>query len=183
MYTLNFETIKQMMQAYQQTGLLVAEVPSGVGRLREPCRIEVNVVSGLISSCAIVGSSGRYLTGKEAIQELSRLGRLNWTFTPHKEEIVTPRQEEIVTPQLKPRDSVSGEGYLLPRRIVYLEQSQMRNFPRLHRAVFALADGTKHTAKIAEILSVPPNIVENALSDLRAMGVIAFGRQDSKDRA
>lgn len=180
------------MQAYQQTGLLSAEVPSGVGRLREPCRIEVNVASGLISLCAIVGSSGRSLMGKEAIQELSRLGRLNWTFTPREEESVTPLKGEIVTPQPKgevvtpqptPRSLVPEEGYLLPRRIVYLEQSQMRNFPRLHRGVFALADGTKNTAKIAEILSVSPDIVEKALSDLRVMGVIAFERQDGKGRA
>lgn len=163
------------MQAYQQTGLLSAEVPSGVGHLREPCRIEINVVSGLISSCAVVSSSGRYLTGKEATQELSRLGRLNWTFTP--------RKEEGVTPQPTPRNLVPEVGYLFPRRIVYPEQNQMRNFPRLHRAVFALADGTKNTTKIAEILSLSPNIVEKALSDLRTMGVIAFERQDGKDRA
>jgi hypothetical protein len=172
MYTLNFETIKQMMQAYQQTGFLSAEVPSGVGRLREPCRIEINIISGLITSCTVVGSSGRSLTEKETIQELSRLGRLTWTFTPHKETVTPLPASPIFTPE---------ERYLLPQRIVYLEQGQMRNFPRLHRAVFALADGTKNTAKIAEILSVPLNIVEKALSDLRTMGVIAFERQNGKD--
>lgn len=169
------------MQAYQQTGLLSAEVLSGVGRLREPCRIEINVISGIITSCAVVGSSGRYLTGKEATQELSRLGRLNWTFTPQKEENVTPRREERATPQPTPRNLVPETEYLLPQRIAYLEQSQIRNLPRLHRAVFVLADGTKNTAKIAEILSVSPHIVEKALSDLRAMGVIALGKQDGKD--
>lgn len=176
MYTLNFETIKQMMQSYQQTGFLSAEVPSGVGRLREPCRVEIGIMSGLITSCAVVGSSGRSLTGKEAVQELSRLGRLTWTFTPHKETVTPQPTPPIFTPAERERD-------LLPRRVVYLEQNQMRNFPRLHRAIFALADGTKNTAKIAEILSVPPNIVEKALKDLRSMGVIAFERQDGKDRA
>jgi Mn-dependent DtxR family transcriptional regulator len=59
----------------------------------------------------------------------------------------------------------------------------MRDFSRLHRVVFALADGTKNVAKIAEILSISPDIVEKTLGDLQSMGVIAFGRQDGKDRA
>jgi hypothetical protein len=176
MYTLNFETIKQMMQAYQQTGSLYAEMPSGVGRLREPCRIEIDVVSGQITSCAVIGSSGRYLTGKEAMRELARLGRLNWTFTPREEQSV----ETLPTPST-PLKAVE-ERNLLPRRIVYVDPVQMRNWPRVHRAVFALADGTKNVVKIAEVLSVPPDIVEKALKELQSIGVIAFGRQGGKDR-
>jgi hypothetical protein len=177
MYTLNFETIKQMMQAYQQTGSLYAEVPSGVGRLREPCRIEVTVVSGQISSCAIVGSSGRYLTGKEAVRELTRLGRLNWTFTPREEQEVV-ESSPVSSASIK----AVKEGNFLPRRTLYLEPVQMRNWPRLHRAVFALADGTKSAVKMAEVLSVPPDVVERALKELQSIGVIAFGRQDGKER-
>ncbi len=172
MYTLDFETIRQMMQAYQQTGFLYAEVPSGIGSLREPCRIEINIFSGNITSCTIVSIRGRRLAGKEAVQELSRLGRLRWTFTPQEEAVVQ-----------EPLSLTSGENPLLPQRtIVQLEQGQMRNFSRLHRAVFALVDGTKSATKIAEMLSTSPELIDKALRDLQSIGVIVFGRQNGKDR-
>lgn len=94
-YNLDFETIRQMMQAYQQTGFLSAEVPSGVMSLREPCRIEVDIMSGLITSCTVVGISGQRLAGKKTIQEISRLGRLNWTFTPRSEDVTQPQQSVV----------------------------------------------------------------------------------------
>ncbi len=172
-YNLDFETIRQMMQAYQQTGFLSAEVPSGVMSLREPCRIEVDIMSGFITSCTVVGISGQRLTGKKTIQEISRLGRLNWTFTPKSEDVTQPEQSAVT----------DGEKYTLPRRtIIRLEQRQMHNLSRLHRAVFALADGTKSAAKIAEMLSTSPDLVDKALSDLRSIGVIIFERKGDRDR-
>jgi hypothetical protein len=62
-----------------------------------------------------------------------------------------------------------------PRRAAYLDQEQMRNWPRLHRSVFALADGTKSIIKIAEVLVVPPEIVNRVLQDLQSIGVITMG--------
>lgn len=58
----------------------------------------------------------------------------------------------------------------------------MHNLSRLHRAVFALADGTKSAAKIAEMLSTSPDLVDKALSDLRSIGVIIFERKGDRDR-
>ena len=173
MYTLDFETIRQMMQEYQQTGFLYSEVPSGIGSLREPCRIEINIVSGEIASCAVVGLSNRRLTGKEAARELARLGRLTWTFTP--------QQQTAVVQQVSPALVTRGKN-IVPRRTVRLEQRQMQNFSRLHRAVFGLADGTKSAIKIAGLLSTSPDLVEKALSDLQSIGVIIFEEQDGKDR-
>jgi len=172
-YNLDFETIKQMMQAYQQTGFLSAEVPSGVASLREPCRIEVNIMSGLITSCTIVGNSGQRMTGKKTVQEISRLGRLNWTFTP-KSEAVTQPEQSALTP---------GERYVFPRRTtIRLEQRQMQNLSRLHRAVFALADGTKSSTKIAEMLSTSPDLVDKALNDLQSIGVIVLDKKGGRNR-
>lgn len=165
-YTLDFETIQQVMQEHRRTGFLSAEIPSGVMRLRESCRIEITLMAGAISSCAIIGSSGRQLTGKEAAQELARLGRLRWTFTP-QQEAARPSQPASVS--FSP-----GTTALYPRQYTFLSQTQMRNWPRLHRAVFALADGTKSTLKIAEILSISPDIVEKTLRDLQSIGVIVI---------
>jgi hypothetical protein len=163
MYTLDFETIQQVMQEHQKTGFLFAELPSGVVGLRESCRVEIKIMAGSIASCAIVGKSGRRLTGKEAAQGLARLGRLRWTFTPQQEA-------PVPTAPLSP---IPGEVGIFPRRyVVYLDQRQMRTWSRMHRAVFSLADGTKSVVKIAEILSTSPDLVEKALRELQSIGVI-----------
>jgi hypothetical protein len=164
-YTLDFDTIQQVMRAHRKTGILYAEIASGVMKLREPCRIEIKIITGDIATCTIVGSSGRYLTGAEATQELARLGRIRWTFTPQQPAAT------LVAPVMPSERDTSP----YPRRTAYLDQEQMRNWPRLHRSVFALADGTKSIIKIAEVLVVPPEIVNKVLQDLQSIGVITMG--------
>jgi hypothetical protein len=168
MYTLDFETMKQVMQEHQMTGSLIAEVPSGVAGMREPCRIEINMQAGSIVASCIVGNSGRRITGKEFAKALSRLGRLNWTFTPQKEKS---------TQQLSPRMYVPIEKTFVPQRTVVLDQRQMQSWPRIHRVVFAMADGTKSSLKIAELLSTSPAIVDKVLSELQSIGVIIVRAQ------
>jgi hypothetical protein len=167
--TLNFEMIQQVVQAHQNTGRLYADAPSGVPGLREPCRIEINLVAGSITSCSVVGQNGRRVEGKKAEQELVRSGRLHWTFIPQVEEVVQPIS--LIPP--------SGEISFLPQRIVLIEQEQMRTWPRVHRRVFALADGTKNAATMAKILSIPLEQVQRALRDLQSLGVIS--KYDKKD--
>lgn len=171
MYTLDFETIRQVMQAHQKTGSLSATTPPGVTSLRETCHVEITIMAGDIVSCTIVGTSGRRLTGERAIQELFRLGQLSWTFTPQQESSTQP-----ALPAVAP-----GEIPIFPQRIVHLERWQMSSLPRLHRTVFALADGTKSATKIAEILSTSPDLVDKALNDMQSMGIIAIGRQDGRN--
>jgi hypothetical protein len=167
MYTLNFETIRQVMQAHQKTGTLRARAPTGIASLREPCNIEISIMAGSIVSCTVVGSSGRYMVGERAIQELYRVGQLSWTFTPVEETVAQP------TPS---SNFGSGEFYFV-RRISHLEPWQMNNLSRLHRAVFGLVDGTKSTTKIAEMLSTSPDLVNKALNDLQSLGIITTRRQ------
>ena len=163
-YTLDFDTIQQVMRAHRKTGILYAEAPSGVGKLREACRIEIKIMAGDIASCTVVGNSGRYLTGTEASQGLARLGRIRWTFTPQQGGGTS------ATPVIPTQKEVSP----YPRRSAYLDQEQMRSWPRLHRSVFALADGSKSIIKIAEVLVVPPEIVNKVLQDLQSIGVITI---------
>jgi len=163
------------MLAYQQTGLLTAEVLSGVMGLRGPCRIELVLKGGRIVLCTLIGTDGGWLTGKDAEQALIQLGRLRWTFTAQSEAELTSPDPQIPV-------SVTNPKFFIPQRLVQVEQGQMRNWPRTHRLVFALVDGTKNVTKIAEILSISSDIVEKTLSDLQSIGVIAFGRQGGKDR-
>ncbi len=161
-YTLDFETMQQVMQEHQKTGLLYAELASGTASLREPCRVEIKIMTGAVASCVIIGKSGRRLSGKVAIRDLGRMGSLRWTFTP---------QQENVVPPLASRPTFT-ESATFPRRSAYPSQDQMRNWPRMHRAVFALADGTKSVEKMAGILSASPVLVEKTLRELQSIGVI-----------
>jgi hypothetical protein len=164
MYTLDFATMKQVMQEHQKTGLLYAEVPPGVADRRERWRVEIKLVSGNIVSCSLIDESGRRLPEAESIKRLSRLGPLHWTFVP----------QAVVALSAQPPPHPSGNVFF-PQRIIQVEQWQMRSWPRVHRAIFALADGTRSAAKIAEMLSLAPGFVEKALRDLQAIGVITLG--------
>ncbi len=171
MYTLDFETIKQVMQEHQKTGILSADVPSGTASVNGPCHVEIKLISGAIVSWLIVGNSGRRVPERKVAQELAQLGRLNWTFTPLQESVAPP-----VAPVPPP------PARLFPQRTVQVEQWQMNNWPRIHRLVFALADGTKSALKIAEMLSASPEMVDGALRDLQSIGVIIMVSQNGTYR-
>lgn len=172
MYNLDFETIKQVMWEHQTTGHLYAEVPAGYVGLQEPSRIEIRLSAGAVVSCFIVGRSGQRLTEKESVKRIARLGRLRWEFTP---------QEEVSTALTTFPDALPVIP-VFPRRTVYLEQWQMQSWPRLHRTVFALADGTRSAAKIAAVLSVEPEMVERTLYDLQSMNVVVMEPQNGGNR-
>ncbi len=174
MYTLDFETIQQVMQEHQKTGFLLAEAPSGIVGLREACHIEIKIVAGAIVSCSVIGSSGRRLTGKEAARGLARLGRIRWTFTP---------QQEVATQPAPPTSAFEDISFFPRRYVVYLQQEQMRTWSRMHRAVFSLADGTKNVLKIAEMLSTSPDLVDKALRDLQSIGVIIMEQRNNRNHS
>lgn len=121
MYTLDFETMKQVMQEHQKTGFLFAETPLGVRNLRGLCRIEITLKAGGVLSCTLVDSNGGRLTGKDAEQALVHLGRLRWTFTPKPEAVPPPTRSASPT--------LAAQGnFLFPRRTVWVEQEQMRSW-------------------------------------------------------
>ena len=162
-YRLDFETIRLVIQTHQSTGWLRTQVSEGVAGLPEECSVEIIILAGVISSCAIVSKSGEKITGQQATQVLSRLGKLCWTFTQEPEVVLSP-----------------ADSSFFPRRTVQLKQEQMRTWSRVHKRVFALADGTKHVTKIAQILSTSPGQVERALRDLQSIGVVVMRSQDGK---
>lgn len=160
------------MRAHRQTGTLTTDVPSGIARIRGPCRIEIALKAGDIISCTIGNRSGDHLTGKEAMQELSRLGRLRWSLIP---------QSNNTVPQVSPNLALAT-NILIPIRAVPVSQSQMSSWPRLHKQVFGLSNGVMSSAKIAETLSISRDLVEQALRDLQSIGVIAMERRGENER-
>ncbi|HEY7420222.1 MAG TPA: hypothetical protein VH593_33905 [Ktedonobacteraceae bacterium] len=178
MYNLDFETMKQVMQEHQKTGLLYADVATGVTSIREPCFIEISLVAGTIVSCSLISKSGRRLTGEQAAKEIARLGQLRWNFTP-KEGTAAQSMAPVFPQPVSPTPpSYPAEIALFPARTVNLDQWQVRSWPRTHRAVFALADGTKNIEKIAAMLSLPPATVYKACMDLQSIEVLIMGPQN-----
>lgn len=167
MYTLDVETMRQVMLAHKKTGRLQADLPSGVPSLREPCHVEIALEAGNIVSSAIIARSGFLLTGEKAYQELTRVGRLSWTFIPQSSLGIRP---ELVSQALAMQHPPSPR----PRRLVVLEPQQMRPWQRTHKLVYGLVDGKRSVAEIAKLLSTTPEAIEEVLSDLRAIRVVAM---------
>ena len=82
MYTLDFDTMKQVMQTHRKTGLLTAKASTGFMRMQEPGRIEITFEAGMMTGCTVVGVSGWRIASKDTITQISRLGQLFWTFVP-----------------------------------------------------------------------------------------------------
>jgi hypothetical protein len=173
MYMLDFETMQQVMQAHQMTGSLTAEAATGVIGFHEPCRIGISIKEGMMISAAIIGhNSGRSLTGKDVLNALSRLGRVRWDFVAQPTKTTQP---------LPPEAFVPVEKIFIPQRIVMLDQRQMQSWPRLHRVIFSMADGSKSTQKIAFLLSASQPTVDKVLSELQSIGIISITPHNKSD--
>jgi hypothetical protein len=166
-YNLDVETLLQIMQVHQQTGLLQASVPPKIAGIRESRHVEIAVMTGKVTSCTIKYSNGQQITGKEALDSLISVGRLHWNFVPKAN---TPRQP------LQSTQIQSAKSSRFPLRLVPLDQNEVRNWPRLHRLVFAMADGTNSIEKMARMLSISPDVIEVVLEDLQKMQKISRGR-------
>jgi hypothetical protein len=86
-----------------------------------------------------------------------------------------------VPPEFSPAYNFPGGNMLYPRRTIQLDQNQTRNWPRIHRQIFALADGTRNIAKIAEMLSAPIDQISRAMRDLQQIGAIVMGPQIGRE--
>lgn len=111
-------------------------------------------------SCAITSSNGFRLTGDRACQELTRLGRIGWTF--------------VLPPVPIAQSEPTARTIFYPRRLSITGPEQIRSWPPLHKQVYGLADGTRSIMDIADQLSVPPKLIEEALRDLRSVCAIVI---------
>jgi hypothetical protein len=163
----------QIMQEHRQTGLLHTNIPPRTTGVHETRRVEIFIESGAVKACVITSENGRKVEGEQAYQALVRLGRLRWTFTP--------QMQSSKPSWLVPSDAPITTSLPFPRRIVNVEQHQMRSWPRLYRLVFALADGTKSVEKIATMLSTTSGAIEPILRDLRKKQLIIIEQKDTSE--
>lgn len=162
MYTLDIETIRQIMLAHKKTGYLCADLPVDAPARREPWRVEIKLEAGNIISCTIANSQGPLFVGEKAYRELVRLGQITWTLVPLSAAVTPP---EPVVP-------ITSKSVVPRPRQMNMEPLQTRLWPRMHKLVYGLTNGTRSATEIAELLSTTPEVIEKVLRDLQSIHVI-----------
>ncbi len=179
MYTIDLATILQLLREFRRSGILQAELPSGLPRFKHPCQVVIELSQGEVVSCFVKGTKGQtLLVDHEALQTVSTLGKLNWEFN---QSPTTPAasasQVSVSSPQASRATSPPTSAYPhspIPWRLRSVSVAGASNWPPLHRQTFVLVDGNRNVEQIAAILLQPVYIVEGVLQDLRSIGVIAL---------
>ncbi len=217
-YTIDLDTILQILGGYQQNGTLHGDVPPRKLDNRVPLKAQLRLFEGEVISCTILDERGTVIsTGKIALEALRRAGQLNWTMMQEAEQSFlsveqdhfsgasNPRLPTVQTnpslpaassnprlpivqtsPRLpavptNPRLPVAPNWKTypqlsVPRRLVTVTPEQMRQgqWSRNHRMVYGMIDGIRTIEKIADLLSLRPEEVDQLVRDLQTIRVVAL---------
>ena len=93
MYTIDLAAILQLLRDFRRSGILQAQVPAGLARLKKPCVVVIELQHGEVVSCYIKDTKGQtLLSGQEAFQAVDAAGTLTWIFDVHEEQNIMGRQ-------------------------------------------------------------------------------------------
>lgn len=161
MYQLDLKTMVFLLQAHAHTGLLRAQLPTGVVEQRDAHAVTLTVVKGLLVSCAITDKeSFPSITGDQALNALTHVGPLNWTLTL--------QLSSSLLPPLSSQASGRSRN-AIPRRLVEPQAAHLRALTRTQRLVFSLIDGKNSVTYIAYLLALSLTRVEQAIRELYQM--------------
>ena len=196
-YTIDLDTILQILQGFHQNGTLHGDLPARKLENKAPWQAQLRLVEGEVISCTIVDEKGAVVrAGEAALQSLRKAGQLNWVMVQDVEQTLPPpairldrvsgtlpsdprlpAQPRLPAPRLPaapywkafPRSPV-------PRRVINVSAEQMNQgrWPRNHRMVYAMVDGARPIEKIAALLSLRSEEVEQILRDLQTMRIIVL---------
>ena len=145
-YRLDLKMVLETLLRHQLSGTLKSEVSAGP--------IEITIVLGKMTSCRFAS-----YTGEDALQAVAKLGVLSWNFI-----LASP------TPTLTPFSP--SPRVPIPTRTA--NNIPLSSLPRFVMRVYACIDGRASAQKIAGILNVPLERVEDALIQLQAHNLITF---------
>jgi hypothetical protein len=198
-YTIDLATILQLLREFRRSGMLRTEIPAGLPRAKKPCFVVIELQRGEMVSCQVKDAKGQtLLSGREAEQAVGAVGKLNWIFDAYADQ-ETPGSQPVVPARSAPRntDPLRNTGPLpsfqtppglpvpqgftnpaqyayVPRRLLELNSVDMQAWPRRHRQVYVLVDGTRSIGQIAAMLSQPPQIIETVLREIQLTGAITL---------
>jgi|SRR5712692_560829 len=174
-YHINLETILRVLSRHSgELRALVKRVPG----TKEEGLARVMLDKGKIVSCSIESRIETLYSEDDALRLLQAIGELDWIFIP---SIPQPSSLSVAPQVLSPSTEPILEIFLtaFPVRLRLVGPQELASWPRLHRSVYNLVDGRKTVEAIAQVLSNRHKRVVEALSILRANGIIALSTQPS----
>lgn len=112
MYTLDLQTILQLLQEFKQRGTLQTQIPNGVSGVKERCLVWIEFVNGEIASCTIQTQSGRpVLSGQKALNTLYGLGALDWELITLKNDAPLLYPQQMSPAPISPSNMPSMQPY------------------------------------------------------------------------
>lgn len=198
-YTIDLDTILQILGGYQQNGTLHGDIPPRKLDNKVPLKAQLRLFEGAVISCTILDEKGAIvLTGGTALKALRQAGQLNWTMMQEAEQSFLSVEEhfsgasnpQLPTVQTSPRLPAAPSNPRLPvapnwkaypqlavpQRLVTVTPEQMRQgqWSRNHRMVYGMIDGVRTIEKTAALLSLYPQEVEQIVRDLQTIRVVAL---------
>ncbi|MBA2285647.1 MAG: hypothetical protein H0W02_09200 [Ktedonobacteraceae bacterium] len=191
MYSIDLETIVQLLSEFRQSGTLSAELPQGLPGLKGRYLAWLELIEGNIVSCYIKDTAGgNILSGEEALRVLYNIGKLDWITGPSLTANPSPRgqeQQSARSPSVDTWQTASSPAMPvyppavshppIPRHVQQVSQQDLNQWPRKYRRIYSLVNGERDVSKIAAIISPSTHNYKEVLEvlrELRAMKLIAL---------
>ncbi|HET8840887.1 MAG TPA: hypothetical protein VFN35_05435, partial [Ktedonobacteraceae bacterium] len=132
MYTIDLTTILQLLREFRRTGILRAELSSGVRDLKQPCLAVIELLDGEVVTCHVKDTKGQTLfQDGEAYDAMASAGKQNWIFTILAEGELPSRQGGPSRSSTGPFSRVTGPIQMSPFVPVPLEQTRTGHLDRV----------------------------------------------------
>jgi hypothetical protein len=173
MYTNDLTGLLITLEKTQASGVISTE-GTGPG---VPWQAQLTLTEGRVTTCHVQSSVNgrRLLTDGEAIRWLASLGYRTW-----ERAAITPQRTSPLV--IGDSQTILLQSSMVPRRLAQAEPVGMHAWSRKQRQVFALVDGNRSTERIALMLCLPLNVVEDIVHDLQSKNVIAVDKSTDELR-
>src|SRR5579885_1946347 len=133
MFSVDYETLRQIIQQFMYTGVFQAYI-TNPRLLPEEGNIELQAKEGNIIACRFVTKKGLVYSWDRWETELTRLGILNWDMTTSAEDLPQGSPSFVRPPvQLSPGSLFTGQHSPTPHHTTSLSPSQISQWPILYR--------------------------------------------------
>jgi hypothetical protein len=174
MYSVDYSTLRQIIERFLYTGIFRARVVSSRSQPRDGY-IELQVREGIIQTCIFITTQGQVYKWDQWEIQLAQFGILNWELTSLQSLEPMPQAPSSTSPahsQQSPAGEQKQSLAKIPCHATALSSSQLRQLPMLYRQVYSLIDGKRQCSDIAIMLHKSQQEIERIFSDLGQQGLI-----------